>query len=168
MALAFGSPGSNIGTNLGSVSGNAAALDGPPPHMPPRPAGADTRALLGDRPDSDVSGGSAAMSSFAQGIGAVAAILQGVQTIESLTPGRLTPQFLAEVEELQRSYPEDLKAMAEMQSPHGLLAMASSLSAGGGIGGPVPPNIGGMGMGMGAVPQLGQSSGVNGSRIPAM
>lgn len=167
MAFPVGSPGSNIGTQLGSVSGSAGVLDGPPPHTPPRPAGADTHALLGNRPDSDVSGGSDAMSPFARGIAGVAALLQGAQTIESLTPGRLSPQFLTELDQLQSSYPAELQSMQEMQSPHGLLAMASSINPGGGIGGPVPPNSGGMGMGMPMMPGMQQSSGMpSSSSVP--
>lgn len=108
------------------------------------------------------------MSPFARGIGAVAALLQGAQAIESITPGRLSPQFMAELDQLQSSYPEELKSMQEMQSPHGLLAMASSINPGGGIGGPVPPNSGGMGMGMPMMPGMQQSAGMSGmsSSVP--
>jgi hypothetical protein len=143
MPLTFGAASNGID----QVRGGSPTLDGPPPHMPPRPSGADTAALLGNRPDSDITGGAGLQSPVAQVIAAISMLMNAVNIIQSIVPGRISPQFQIEVQQMAQTLPDAAMQLTQMQSPLGMLSAAAALAPGGMNG---KPGAGSMGMGGGA------------------
>lgn len=133
-----------------------ASLDSAPPHMAPRRAGDDTRSLLGDRPDSDLSSGEFEMSPMGNIIAGIASLLDGVNRIQSVMPGALSPQFLMEVEQLTTTLPEAAQQLTQMSSPMSMLSSASAMAPRG-MGSPQSsPGMGGLPM----MPSAQQSAGM--------
>lgn len=142
----------------GSPQGGS-QLDGPPPHMAPRPAGADTNALMGQSQEGD--GNALGMSPKARIIAAIAMLLQSVNLIEGTVPGAVSPQMLMEIDNLRVTLPQAVDQLSQQVSPLGLLsAIGSALAPGMGAGGGTAP-----------MPSLGQSAGMPagaGSQQPPM
>lgn len=136
-------------SNPSSSPQGGSQLDGPPPHMAPRPAGADTSALMGKSPDEE-GGNALGMSPKARIIAAIAMLLQSINIIEGTVPGAVSPQMLMEVDNLRVTLPQAVDQLSTQASPLGLLsAIGSALAPG-------------MGMGGGSqapMPSLGQSAG---------
>lgn len=153
-------------SNSDSSPSGSSLLDGPPPHAAPRPAGADTSALLGrDSSESADGAGPLSMSPKARVIAALAMILQGINTIEATVPGAISPQFMMEADSLRTMLPGAVDQMAQQASPLGLLSSIGSALAGGGMnpmmGGPAGPAAGGP-PSPAPIPSMSQSAGIPG------
>lgn len=162
MPAAFGAQSGINGSSAGSSgSGNSGtSLDGPPPHMAPRPAGADTKALMGNQDGSDIGMGAQAASPLVRAIAGVSSIMDGInQIIAVLGPGSISPQMQMEVQQLMSTVPAQAQQLQQQGSPQGMLQQAAGMGQGGGIGQSAQS-------GLPTMPSLGQSSGMSDSAPP--
>lgn len=114
--------------------------DGPPPHAAPRPAGADTTALLGAQQD-DSAG---AMSPKARVLAACAMLQQAANILATDAPMvlQMVPTFISEIQQISATAPEMMDELSRMPNPLAMFSAIGSSALSGGPGGGSGPQSG--------------------------